>query len=277
MAQWFALARSDGKAFIRGAECVLVAASADMSRAVPAPMSPSHSPIAGDHAARGDSVVAHALQWRNLLGTLTLPTDGGFTTTLPDGTDVAMNSALGLFSCVTCAVDFASERAFANHMGRLHRVAKAEHYLVTGATCEVCLGHFATRGRLLSHVSEKSSFCRLIYWVSTEPCNSEEARCRCDNDRPEQAGERKRGCRPVKARSAFFYASGPMLPLYVPYNHSRHAVHQPLRQALHRATPLDWTCESVPSGVIATLGFFNQTNLDQSRDKYNADRRAMAD
>ena len=26
-----------------------------------------------------------------------------------------------------CAADFASERAFANHMGRLHRVAKAEH------------------------------------------------------------------------------------------------------------------------------------------------------
>ena len=216
-------------------------------------------------------------QWRNLLGTLTSRHEGGFATSLPDGTEVAVNSALGLFSCVSCAAEFASERAFANHMGRQHRVAKAEHYFVTGATCEVCLGHFTTRGRLVAHVSEKSSFCRLTYWLSTSPCDSAEARLRCDGDRPLQASERKRGCRPVKARCAFFYASGPLPPLYVPRNHARHAVHRPLRQSLLQARPLDWTVDSVPSGVIATLGFFNQPLLVESRAVYVADMLALAD
>ena len=113
--------------------------------------------------------------------------------------------------------------------------------------------------------------CRLSYITCMPAASLCDARFRMELDRPEQAAKRRRGCRPVRARTAFVVSAGPGWPLYMPQDHSRHSVQHGFRARLREAVTVSWTTTNVPSGACGSLGFFDSPYLASCRRRVEYD------
>lgn len=69
----------------------------------------------------------------------------------------------GLHKCGFCDHAFSTKQQLAVHVFVKHGVKRAIRQKVDTLSCASCLQFFHTRGRIIAHIVEKSSRCRIYY------------------------------------------------------------------------------------------------------------------
>ena len=173
----------------------------------------------------------------------------------------------GSWNCDLCGKVFLTKGALGAHKFSRHRVTRWARRAVVDSTCPICMRRYANRSKVLEHIHEESTICKvnLRLWNYASPDWEVEAA-----DKKQAAQEKAAALRGDHKRygSLSSQACGPMRTIVIPLAHSRKSNSKLMRRALKcefMAREID--CD----GLQVLLGIAEGNELEVETDDFPLD------